>query len=290
MRCTEMSKRHCTWRAGYRSKTSTASLKTLALWQFLTACSQLLDLLLDLNESTHIPGFLRFDLSPELPSVSAVPSLEPDINDELVKPKPLSRLLEVPHTIARDNMELPLDMDGQSPPAYLDTYHEEEYLSALDSLLSNPSAMLDDHSGRPIRLTEPPKLSDKDLATRNPVSVYQWLRRNQPHVFLQDFKDEAASEKGARGVGKGKRKSVANEPISAGTPAALKGEYDWMDEGGEGSVAVRPEGGGSGRGKRSKDDEPYRPKGGSSRPAKRKREDGEKGGRKKSRIGGGTPS
>jgi len=158
MRCTEMSKRHCTWRAGYRSKTSTASLKTLALWQFLTACSQLLDLLLDLNESTHIPGFLRFDLSPELPSVSAVPSLEPDINDELVKPKPLSRLLEVPHTIARDNMELPLDMDGQSPPAYLDTYHEEEYLSALDSLLSNPSAMLDDHSGRPIRLTEPPKL------------------------------------------------------------------------------------------------------------------------------------
>ncbi|KAJ9156276.1 hypothetical protein NKR23_g921 [Pleurostoma richardsiae] len=43
--------------------------------------------------------------------------------------------------------------------------------------------------------------SSRDFALRNPTSVYNWLRKNAPKVFLQD--EENASEKKGRGGGGG---------------------------------------------------------------------------------------
>lgn len=150
---------------------------------------------------------------------------------------------------------------------------------------------MDEHSGRPIRAYERQLITDKEVSLKNPMSVTNWLRRNQPDVFLQDKYEERASAKASKAAaaeaggatsGHGrKRHSLA----SVQTPTAPKHDADLLDD--EIGFVDAPFGG-SGRGRRKKDDEPYRPKGGSSRPSKRKRgaEDGEKGhgGRKKSRT------
>ena len=99
---------------------------------------------------------------------------------------------------------------------------------------------------------------DRDMALRNPVSVYNWLRKHQPQVFLQD--NEIQSDKPARGT-----TSRASKRASA----PIKQEPEFYDDDG---IAVDT--GSSLRGKRKRDDDGgYRPKGGNSRPAKRKKDE-----------------
>ena len=96
------------------------------------------------------------------------------------------------------------------------------------------------------------------MAVRNPVSVYNWLRKHQPQVFLQD--NELNSEKPAKTTGSrtSKRASVA-----------IKQEPELYDDDG---IAIDM--GATPRGKRKRDDDGgYRPKGGNSRPAKRKKDE-----------------
>jgi hypothetical protein len=295
--------------------------------------SQILDLLLVINDAARIPSYLRFDLRSPSPSQSAVPSLEPDdeANPETIQnllrearvelaagqlspeefaqmeaklstkapavgPRTLIHLQnKTPHT-SQPPEPLPDDLQiGDNAPGYLSPNHEEEYLLAADAALTDP-LVYDPSSrdGRPLRIATQPLPTDKELTLRNPDSVYNWLRKHQPQVFLQD-KDphhENASEKssarpaaaphGHQGRGGGKRPSA----VSTSTPGP-KMEQDMLDD----EIGFIPETGtGSAKARRNKDDEPYRPKGGSSRPAKRKREDGEsgKGGRKKSRVSGGA--
>lgn len=231
---------------------------------------------------------MRYNLRSPSPTASAVPSLEPDNG-----PTSLSTLEKnLPHTrpspAALDLREELLD---EHPLGYFDPSHEDEYLNALDVTLADPNGYPEeDTSGRPIRSTDRPVVTEKEISLRNPQSVTNWLRRNQPEVFLQEKYEERANAKASRqaaaeaggaatggGGHRGKRASLA----SLQTPTAPKGEQDMPDDE---SLADVPFG--SGRTKRSKEDEPYRPKGGSSRPSKRKREgDGEsRGGRKKSRT------
>ncbi|KAF2812054.1 uncharacterized protein BDZ99DRAFT_568810 [Mytilinidion resinicola] len=289
---------------------------------------QMLDLLLDINDAARIPGHLRFDLRSPSPSESVVPSLEADTDpdpiaiqtalrearEELVTgqlspeefariestlssrtlalgPRTLSKLAaSTPHT-----SQPPAHLDdlhlGDNAPGYLSPNHEEEYLLAADAALMDPS-VYDPQSrdGRPLRLATHAQLpTDKELSLRNPDSVYNWLRKNQPQVFLQD-KDphhaENASEKSSAKPGGGGHRGKRPSAVSTSTPGP-KTEQDALDD----EIGFIPEAGAAGakRGK-NKDDEPYRPKGGSSRPPKRKRDDGEavvKGPRKKSRASGG---
>jgi hypothetical protein len=173
-----------------------------------------------------------------------------------------------------------IDLSEQAP-GYMSPAHEEEYLLALDQLLEDPAFDPSNPHSRTLHLgpSQPP-LSEKELTIRNPDSVYSWLRKNQPQVFLQD-KDaphhENMSEKSApKGGSKNKRQSN----IGGGSTPGPKEDHDGDD-------SAAPEGKGRGKkGAADPDDTAYRPKGGSSRPAKRKREAAEgetKGARKKNR-------
>jgi hypothetical protein len=270
---------------------------------------QLLDMLLDINEQTRAPARLRFNLDPANTVVPAVAGPEPEVirqqlqdlreaaasgaisqeeyitraellhNSQAIRQtlKSLAALeARVPHSTKEDLPEHPVDgIDlTEHAPGYMSSAHEE-YLAALDQVLADPDFDISLQEGRPIRhaATHPP-LSEKDLTVRNPDSVYNWLRKHQPQVFLQD-KDaahhETMSEKAAPAKGNS-RKSIKRESAVGGTP----GPRDHDDE-----DSVAGEAGGKGRRKTTggggggEDDTAYRPKGGSSRPAKRKREEGD---------------
>ncbi|KAF2994175.1 hypothetical protein E8E13_001560 [Curvularia kusanoi] len=292
---------------------------------------QLLDALLDFNNQPRVPARQRFDLNAPNAGLSSdaaaaaaaaqqLDDLRAQLNagtitpdqyaqqaDQLHNSSAIQQVLKsldtlegsVPHTTLTDSTALPSGIDlSDHAPGYMSPTHEEEYLLALDALLEDPS--FDPHTTQHhrIHLGPPqPQLSEKDLTIRNPDSVYNWLRKNQPQVFLQD-KDAApgqghhdnVSEKAApKG---GSKKSRASNIGGAGTPGP-KEDHDAED-------SAAPEGGKAARGKKAAadpDDTAYRPKGGSSRPAKRKREaggDGEaKGARKKNRpsaVAGGAAS
>lgn len=287
---------------------------------------QLLDMLLDINEQTRAPARLRFNLDPPGTAVPAVAGPEPEVvrqqlqdlreaaasgaisqeeyitraellhNSQAIRQtlKSLAALeARVPHSTREDLPDQPLyGMDlTEHAPGYLSPAHEEEYLAALDQVLADPDFDIALQEGRPIRTAAShPPLSEKDLTVRNPDSVYNWLRKHQPQVFLQD-KDAAhhenMSEKSAPVKGNaGGRKGIKRESaVGGGTP----GPRDHDDE-----ESVAGEAGGKGRRKTTvggEDDTAYRPKGGSSRPAKRKREDGDTPvpkGKKKSRASTGA--
>jgi hypothetical protein len=290
---------------------------------------QMLDMLLELNGQTRVNCRLRYDLRQLSAADTAVPSLEsgPDaefgrqqlrvLRDELANEritaeeftakadqlhssqaiqqtlKSLASLVaKIPHTTRADLPDHPVDgIDlSEHAPGYMTPDHEDEYLLAYDQVLDQPGFDQSLQQGRPVRLASAqPPLSEKDLTVRNPDSVYNWLRRHQPQVFLQD-KDAAhhenLSEKSAApktskaNASKVKRESA----VGGGTPAPREHE----DE-----DCAAPE---TGKGRRKTtggdDDTAYRPKGGSSRPAKRKREDGDTPAskKKKNRASTGQPS
>jgi hypothetical protein len=281
---------------------------------------QLLDMLLDINEQTRAPARLRFNLDPAGAAVPAVAGPDPEVirqqlselreaaasgaisqedyieraellhNSQAIRQtlKSLASLdAQVPHT-TRDDIpsHLPDGIDlGEHAPGYLSPAHEEEYLAALDQVLAMPGFDPAMQEGRPIRhAASHPPLSEKDLTVRNPDSVYNWLRKHQPQVFLQD-KDAAhhenMSEKSAPPKA-ASRKGVKRESAVGGTPGPRDHDDDDSVAGEPGAKGRRKTGGGGGD-----DDTAYRPKGGSSRPAKRKREDGDTPvakGKKKSRT------
>ncbi|MCJ1320698.1 hypothetical protein MMC15_006039 [Xylographa vitiligo] len=267
---------------------------------------QLLDLMVDVNESTGIAPHLRYDLRSPTPSESAVPGLEPDVasrktmdsggaraaleeakhelstgqitpdsyrqleaalNEALHKSISLSQLSTVSHTVLDDVPEddLPHDIGESSPAGYLSLDHEEEYLAILDATLEGSgSRPIGSANSHPIRSND----RDKDVALRNPVSVYNWLRKHQPQVFLQDS-DSPPDRSSTRpsNVTKIPRRSTV---VPKQEPEVLD------DEGFLISASLE----GLSRTKRKRDDEPYRPKGGSSRPYKRKKTGNGQGDRK----------
>ncbi|CAI6320420.1 unnamed protein product [Periconia digitata] len=276
---------------------------------------QLLDTLLTMNETARIPAPRRVDLRTLAETDPAIPtSLDPeliqhrlhelrsDLANGLITPESYAHLTEHLHnsqvagsmlTLAKLESSVPHSttpphppVDGvdltETAPGYMSPNHEEEYLLSLDMAMANPNYKPESQDiRRTIPIQAPP--SEKDLTIRNPNSVYNWLRKNQPQVFLQD-KDQVNPEnvpeklpaKSANGGGRGKRQSAAH-----GTPAP-KTEHE--DEDGfvpETGTTAKPR-----KSKGGEEDGAYRPKGGSSRPSKRKREDGDaptKGGRKKNR-------
>lgn len=287
---------------------------------------QLLDLLLDFNEQPRVAPRLRYDLRHLSAADTAVPSSEAgQTRDDCNAPEALSSLAaleaHVPHTARADLAACAphafhtahasidgLDLTAHAP-GYLSPTHEEEYLLATDTALEDPAFDLSRQNGRPIRLaTAHPPLADKELTVRNPDSVYNWLRKHQPQVFLQD-KDalalhaDALSDKSANktasGNGSSSKKAKRESTLARGgtsTPGP-RDAHTTLDDPDATPVpydtakARRKTGSGHG----ADDDTTYRPKGGHSRPPKRKREDGDTPGskpnaKKKSRASAVVPA
>lgn len=157
----------------------------------------------------------------------------------------------------------------ERPIGYLTVKEEEHYLQSIDAFLdgttTNPRLHAAGNLGS--RNTERTIERERETQLKNSVSVYNWLRRHQPQVFLQDNEPEKPSR--ATGSRSSARKSASKE--------TLKREPELYDDDG---IAV--EHGASSRGKRKRDnDGGYRPKGGSSRGAKRRKETKEETGRSK---------
>ncbi|KAF2758500.1 hypothetical protein EJ05DRAFT_475806 [Pseudovirgaria hyperparasitica] len=245
---------------------------------------ELQELLLDINEEKRLPQHFNYDIRSPSPSASVVPSLETeqdpnasrgksrngttngDAPDRL-KPKSLSYLLEhTPHTHYPAE-HLPEDLLGDELPGYMTPAHEEEHLMALDSVLADPSSS-SERGGRPIHMvSKVPIPSEKEVSVSNPDSAYNWLRRYQPQVFLQDPKpdNEVASEKSApraTGAARGKRKSEAKgsvkpeEDVDEETAfieaPVVTGRGGRKSKGGDDDAAYKPPKGGKG-GKRKRD-------------------------------------
>ncbi|EXJ85763.1 hypothetical protein A1O1_06131 [Capronia coronata CBS 617.96] len=265
---------------------------------------QLLQLLVELNSCPQVPPTLRYDLKPlgdqstrdEGPEVLIS---EEDGHLELQKARNQLRAKEIDETRYREIeaslLKAPafapkrsyasllsvapnprqsaekLETNGEETSAFLSTKQEEQYLQALDAFLDGSSTNPRSHAAGSLGSRSVERTADRERETqlRNPVSVYNWLRKHQPQVFLQDH--EPGSEKPSRATGSrvSARKSANKE--------ALKQEQELYDDDG-----IALDVGSSSRGKRKRDaDGGYRPKGGNSKGGKRKKEAKEDTGRSK---------
>lgn len=164
-----------------------------------------------------------------------------------------------------------IEPSGGDSGGFLSTKQEEQYLQALDAYLDGVSPTPRSHAANSLGSRNMERTTERERETqlKNPVSVYNWLRKHQPQVFLQD--NEPGSEKPSRTTGSriSARKSANKE--------ALKQEQDLYDDDG-----FALDLGSSARGKRKRDaDGGYRPKGGNSKGTKRKKETKEDTGRNK---------
>lgn len=198
--------------------------------------SQILDLLLDVNNSAQIPIDKRIDITTEAPGLSPIPSLVNDddlagippprtaegqaimaelrallaertgLSSRSSLPKSLARLnTTVPH-LTPESSALPPEMLAHldpiapetSPYPYLTPDQLDDYTYDIDvSLGTAPPLPIQFHTQQP------------DLTTGNHYSPYNWLRRNQPQIFLQDGESSEKSH-GKPGAlrGAGKRASI----------------------------------------------------------------------------------
>ncbi|KAF9887154.1 hypothetical protein FE257_010529 [Aspergillus nanangensis] len=257
---------------------------------------QLLEVLMEFNDSIHVPSDIRYDLSAAgdesfLPTTdgAASPSSEDltatsqklkDARSEMqngnISVETYRRLentarrakafaphmqyislLKVPHTApALEGQNTSSTPTTEEILGFFTPEHETEYCLAMDAKLGDDSAALQLN-----RAPEKPTFveREREAALRNPVSVYNWLRRNQPHIFLQD--NENASEKSTS--------RPSNLRTSKKPPTQLRKDEDTHDE--EGSLGDT----GPIKGKRKREEDAgYKPKSSSSRSNRRKKDDG----------------
>ncbi|CAG7915664.1 unnamed protein product [Penicillium olsonii] len=252
---------------------------------------QLLEVLLEFNESLHVPPEMRFELSmPNDPPLQPAPEQEilPLINDATLARQAWSeakaglaagsidksayRMIE--DNIKRNKVFAPaqqygaLSQTGHTNPdaaanskrsdneseralGYFTPEHETEYYLSLDAKLGDNAA-----AAQLARIPDRPTFAERerDMSIRNPASVYNWLRRNQPQT-LQD--NEGASEKSAS--------RPSNARSSKRAPAQRKDDDMYDEDGTETQPTPKNK-------RKREEDTGYRPKGGSSR-SKKKKED-----------------
>jgi len=178
------------------------------------------------------------------------------------------RSLEVPPATSYGSLVTsqylpPISQGGSSEHmshiGYLTTKQEEQYQEGLDAFLDGKAPNPRPYATNNLGHKHPEKNADREreMQLRNPVSVYNWLRKHQPQVFLQD--NEAGGDK-QKTAPRASKRAAAN----------IKQDPEMYDEDG-----IALDGAAASRGKRKRDeDSGYRPKGGSNRLTKRKREEG----------------
>jgi len=254
---------------------------------------RLLDLLLDVNTSTRIPADKRIDLALDLPASSAVPALVEldafsktaefdtpesqavykEIRDLLDKEaasiavsrpsKSLAHLMQSTPHISMNSSLVSQDLISSlqapegypAPISYLTPDQIDDAFFDMDSSLGTAAAP---HS-------HSQSATQQDLALRNPHSVYNWLRRHEPKIFLQDGEgsEKSLGKPGAL-RGAGKRASI---------PAPSKPDsLEFVEEDGLGyDVTLGGHVGTKGKRKRDGDDDTYTPKGTRPDEVKKKR-------------------
>jgi hypothetical protein len=259
--------------------------------------SQILHLHLDNNNCARIPADKRIDLSVDIdtPGLSPIPPLvRPEeltnaqkcskaagqklyneirtimdekeaAKNEISKPtKSLELLMAVTHPRTSAFGPLPptfyehiKPLEGHAEPiTYLTVDQIDEYLYDTDMKLQSAPG------------PNPHVIQPQDLALRNPNSVYNWLRRNKPHVFLQDGEgSEKSNGKPGSLRGAGKRASMPG-PSKPDALEIVDGlGYDPTIGGLEPS-----------KGKRKRDDDGgYHPKSGGPKEGKAKKPRAKKG-------------
>lgn len=172
-------------------------------------------------------------------------------NKEFLPAHQYNTLTNIPHASMSDHGQLK-EKDGLDRKlGYFTPEHETEFYLALDAKLGDEAAALQLE-----RIPEPPTTAEreKEAVMRNPASVVNWLRRNQP-ATMQD--QEVASEKSVS--------RPSNQRSSKRAPPQRKDEETFDEDGGD--VEPTP------KQKRKRDDDTgYRPKGGNNR-SKKKKED-----------------
>jgi hypothetical protein len=278
---------------------------------------------MEFNDSLHIPPQLRYDLSvpgerrslPSPESDDASPSfydaatakaalseartelasgeISPEsyrrLEDAVKRSKTFqpaikyTSLMDVPHSTPPPTTSDQLSQDGnlETNLGYLTPEHENKFYATMDARMGDPSA-----AQQLSQLPEKPSLAERgrDAALHSSISVYSWLRRNQPQIFLQDH--ENASEKS--GSRPAHLRSSKRQSIQARGPAAK--EEDVYDEDGILVDAGPTPANSKGKRKRNEDTQ-YRPKGGSNRPSRKKKEpDANYGSRRTSKRSSGVGS
>ncbi|KAK4918377.1 hypothetical protein LTR66_016876 [Elasticomyces elasticus] len=240
---------------------------------------QLLSLLTELNEHPQIPPRLRYDLDTTTGDVKATARNNQEVAEELrisryrvrkgevdqaELQKLEGRLLEREDNrpqrsyqkLSRAYDLTPLKLDNSTEVdtgMFLSDKQKEQYLTSLDDFLDNKVDHVRVHAKGNLgfRHAERTAERERELQIANSVSVYNWLRKNQPQVFLQDPEHEKMKT-GARSTKK---------PVAAKT---LKQEQEMYDD--DGFALAAPEN--KAKRKRGGDDDGgFRPKGGSSKPA-----------------------
>ncbi|KAL2836778.1 IEC3 subunit of the Ino80 complex, chromatin re-modelling-domain-containing protein [Aspergillus pseudoustus] len=261
---------------------------------------QLLEILLEFNDAVHLPPKLRYDLSaPGDEAILPTPEreLSPSYNDPALAASVLRNAkdeLAAGHITAESYQKLEdgvkqgtafapqlryadlIKVPHSAPPAeaqnstgnsslehnlgFLTSEHETEYRLATDANLGDMSAAL-----QMARTPEKPNLMEREreLLLRSSVSVHNWLRKNQPNVFLQD--NENASEKS------GPRPS--NLRTSKRSAPASRKDEDTHDEDSVMADSAPTSGGSKAKRKRDEETTP-RAKASNSRSTRKKREDG----------------
>ena len=186
-------------------------------------------------------------------SASAYRQVEESVkrNKEFAPAMQYRKLIQIQHTASSAPDQEQGSNGVRRTLGYLTPERETEYYLALDAKLGDETAI-----AQLARIPDPPTFAEREreAVLRNPASVYNWLRRNQPQA-LQEH--EVASEKSTS--------RPSNARSSKRAPAPRK-EEETLDEDG---MEMEP----TPKNKRKRDEDAgYRPKGGNNRSKKKKDE------------------
>lgn len=160
-----------------------------------------------------------------------------------------SLLNRVPHSEEAHHTSSEDDLD--STLGFLAPAHEMNYIAAMD----NGDGIITRVKERRSTLER-----DREAQIRNPLSVYNWLKQNQSHIFHHDTEPAPAAKQPTRSTG--------TRASKRGRASKVREEEMYDDEGI--AVDTAPSSAG-GRGKRKRDEDGgYRPKGGSGGRTKKK--------------------
>ncbi|KAL9023801.1 MAG: hypothetical protein Q9196_006965, partial [Gyalolechia fulgens] len=167
-------------------------------------------------EEAHLM-FSRGQISP-----ARYQEIEAQLHPYIHNPTPIASLFtQVPHTILPSVPPNPSSLDLSSEnPTYLNSVHEDAYLSNLDATIASSASADQDIAPAiaPKKENHPLSVKDshKDLSVRHPVSAYNWLRKHKPDLFASmQLSDLGLAEPGQERKPKPSPKPNAPHPSSA---------------------------------------------------------------------------
>ena len=118
---------------------------------------------------------------------------------------------------------LPSDIVEEAPVGYLDSVHEEEFITAIDTYLDNePSISVP----LPPRANPSDREKEREYQLQNPMSVYNWLTRHKADIFMDQGEEpqqgqlssSSTREKQDKVETAGSLSSASGKEHNSGTP------------------------------------------------------------------------